>query len=76
MKRRTTEKGLHCHGFKRKVQAEIYEGIRGSSPEEEIGYFRRRAAAGPLGKWWKALVRWSETAVRAEASSAESKDWK
>ena len=55
MKRRKTEKDFDCIGFKRKVQAEICQEIKGLSPEEEIEYFRRRAAAGPLGKWWKGL---------------------
>jgi len=55
MKRRKTRKNFDCIGFKRKVQAEIYEEIKGLSPEDEIEYFRRRAATGPLAKWWKGL---------------------
>jgi hypothetical protein len=55
MKRRKTRKAFDCIGFKRKVQAEIYEDIKELSPEQEIEYFRRRAATGPLGKWWKGL---------------------
>ena len=63
MKRRKTRKTFDCIGFKRKVQAEIYEEIKGLSPEDEIEYFRRRAATGPLGKWWKGLERQPETAT-------------
>jgi hypothetical protein len=55
MRRRKTRKNFDCIGFKRKVQAEIYEEIKGLSPEQEIEYFRRRAATGPLGEWWKGL---------------------
>jgi hypothetical protein len=60
MKPHKAEKDFDCIGFKRKVQAEIYEEIKGLSPEAEIEYFRRRAATGPLGDWWKALQRRSE----------------
>jgi hypothetical protein len=63
MKRRKAKRGFDCVGFKRKVQAEIYQEIKGLSAEEEIEYFRRWAAKGPLGKWWKALEsRWRSTA--------------
>jgi hypothetical protein len=72
MKRLSPKKGFDCIRFKRKVQAEIYEDIRGLSPEDEIEYFRRRAAEGPLGKWWKALERPSRTAASGEASPAET----
>jgi len=34
MKRRKLEKSFDCVGFKRKVQAEIYEEIKGLSPDE------------------------------------------
>ncbi|MGD0012237.1 MAG: hypothetical protein ABSE93_27325 [Terriglobia bacterium] len=69
MNRRKPEKDFDCIGFKRKVQAEIYEEIRGLSREEQIEYFRRRAADGPLGKWWKALERRSGAAAGKEVSS-------
>jgi hypothetical protein len=68
MKRLKTEKDFDCIEFKRKVQAEIYEEIEGLSPEEEIEYFQRRAAGGPLGKWWKALEWRAETSTGAEES--------
>ena len=72
MKRNKPARGFDCIAFKRKAQAEIYEEIKGLSPEEEIEYFRRRAAAGPLGKWWKALERRSEGTAGPEASPTEA----
>ena len=66
MKGLKTKKDFDCIDFKRKVQAEIYEEIKGLSPQQEIEYFRRRAESGPLGKWWKALEQRSETRIRAE----------
>jgi hypothetical protein len=72
MKRRSPKRNFDCIGFKRKAQAEIYQETKGLSPEEEIEYFRRRAAEGPLGEWWKTLEsRWRSTAGR-DASSAET----
>jgi hypothetical protein len=68
MKRRRPAKGFDCITFKRQAQAEIYEEIKGLSPEEEIAYFRRRAAAGPLGKLWKTLGRRSGAKAGSEAS--------
>jgi len=72
MKRRKPGKGFDCVGFKRKAQAEIYAEIKGLSPEDEIEYFRRKAADGPLGQWWKALERNSGVAGGDEASLAET----
>ncbi|HMD95939.1 MAG TPA: hypothetical protein VKM93_01220 [Terriglobia bacterium] len=71
MKRRKLEKSSDCVGFKRKVQAEIYREIKGLSPEEEIEYFRRKAAEGPLGQWWKALES-SSGAAGDDASLTET----
>jgi hypothetical protein len=72
MKRREAKKGFDCIGFKRKVQAEIYEEIKGLSPEEEIEYFRRQVAAGPFGKLWKALEDRSRAAEGEEGLSTET----
>jgi hypothetical protein len=72
MKRRKPEKDFDCIGFKRKVQAEIYQEIKGLPPEEEIEYFRRRVAAGPFGKLWKALEDRSRAAHGREPSSTET----
>jgi hypothetical protein len=66
MKRRKPEKGFDCIEFKRRAQAEIYQEIKGLSPEKQIAYFRRRAAQGPLGKWWKALERRNGAAAGKE----------
>jgi hypothetical protein len=68
MKRRKPAKRFDCIAFKRQAQAEIYEEIKGLSPEEEIAYFRRRAANGPLGELWKSLERRSAVEAPAEAS--------
>jgi hypothetical protein len=72
MKRRKPGKGFDCIEFKRNVQAEIYEEIKGLPPEEEIEYFRRQVAAGPFGKLWKALEDRSRAAHDREPSSAET----
>jgi hypothetical protein len=72
MKRRKPEEGFDCIEFKRKVQAEIYEEIKGLSPEEEIEYFRRRVAAGPFAKLWKALEDRSRVGDARERSSADT----
>ena len=70
MKRRKRQKGFDCVAFKRQAQAEIYQEIQGLSPEEEIEYFRRRVAAGPFGKLWKALERRSRLAEGRVATPA------
>jgi hypothetical protein len=70
MKRRRPEKGFDCIEFKRRAQAEIYQEIKGLSPEEEIEYFRWRVAAGPFGKFWKALQDRSRAAEALDPSSA------
>jgi hypothetical protein len=57
MKRSKRARGFDCIEFKRQAQAEVYEEIKGLSPEEEIEYFSRRASTGPLGRLWKALER-------------------
>ena len=72
MKRRKPEKGFDCIEFKRQAQAEIYQEIKGLSPEEEIEYFRRRVAAGPFGKLWKALEDRSRAVDDREPSSGET----
>lgn len=76
MKPRKPEKGFDCIGFKCKVQAEIYQEIKGLSPEEEIEYFRRRVAAGPFGNLWKLLEDRSRAADDHEPSSGETESHK
>jgi hypothetical protein len=39
--------------YKDRVQAEIYEEIKGMTHEQQIEYFRRAAETGPLADWWK-----------------------
>ncbi len=64
MKMSRIRKKFDCVTYKRRVQSEIYEEIKGLSPQEEIEYFRKSAQAGPLGQWWKAVKRRSEAAGR------------
>jgi hypothetical protein len=72
MKRRKPGKSFDCVEFKRQAQTEIYEEIKGLTPEEEIDYFRREVAAGPFGKLWKSLQVRSRAAEGREASSVET----
>lgn len=72
MKRRKPGKEFDCIEFKRQAQAEIYEEIKGLSPEEEIEYFRRRVATGPFGRLWKALEDRSRAEKGCEPSPAEA----
>jgi len=69
MKRRRPTRRFDCIAFKRQSQAEIYEEIKGLYREEEIAYFRRRAANGALGKLWKALERSATAETESEAAS-------
>lgn len=69
MKRRKPGKGFDCIEFKRQAQAEIYQEIKGLSPEEEIEYFRRQVTAGPFAKLWEALERRSGAEAGKELSS-------
>lgn len=72
MKRRKPAKGFDCIEFKRQAQAEIYQEIKGLSPEEELEYFRRQVAAGPFGKLWKTLETHSSAADGREPLSVEN----
>ena len=45
-----------CVEFKRQAQEKIYEEIKDLSIAEQLEYFRRKAASGPLGSWWSNLV--------------------
>lgn len=57
MSRTKVEKKFDCLAYKDRVQAEIYEEIKGMTREEEIEYFRRATETGPLADWWKKLRR-------------------
>ena len=48
-------KTFDCVEFKRQAQARIYEEIKDLSADEQIDYFRHKAATGPLGDWWRKL---------------------
>lgn len=51
---RPKKKTFDCIAFKRRVQKEIYEEIKGLSRQEQIAYFRRAALSDPLlSKFWK-----------------------
>jgi hypothetical protein len=40
--------GFDCMAFKRKVQAEIYQEIKGMTANEQIAYFRKEARASEI----------------------------
>jgi len=46
----TTEKSFDCLAFKWKVQAEIYQEIKGQTPEQQIEYFHHHAQTGPFAE--------------------------
>jgi len=48
---------MDCIALKRRVQREIYEATRHMSPDEELGFYKRRAEEGPLGDWWRSVRR-------------------
>lgn len=48
-------KPFDCMAFKRRVQEEIYAETQGLSASQQVEYFRRHAATGPLGLWWQSL---------------------
>jgi hypothetical protein len=50
-----SEKTFDCIQYKRQVQSEIYEQVRGMSREQEIAYFQQQADSGALGPWWKRI---------------------
>ena len=49
------DEDFDCVGFKRRVQAEIYEEIKDMTHEEELAYWRRSVEEGPLADWWRSL---------------------
>ena len=55
MSLRKTGKRFDCVAYKRKVQQEIYEEIKGLTPAEQIAYFNRHAETGPLAEWWRKI---------------------
>ena len=57
MTRATSKPAIDCVAMKRQAQAKIYTATKGLSVADQIAYFRRRAAAGALGGWWKQVSR-------------------
>ena len=54
-----TEKKFDCLEYKEKVQAEIFEEIKGLTSQEQIEYFNRHAEKGDLADWWRRIRRGS-----------------
>jgi hypothetical protein len=46
----TVKTGFDCIKFKREAQGLIYAEIKDKSTAEQIDYFRKRSAEGPLGE--------------------------
>jgi cell division protein FtsX len=44
-----------CVQAKRDAQTRIYESIRDRSRDEQVEFFRKEAASGELGAWWKQI---------------------
>lgn len=69
--RTRTEKSFDCLAYKRRVQSEIYDEIKGMSFEEEQAYFERRAEQGPLGQWWKKVKVSSQAGAENQGPAQE-----
>jgi len=54
--------GFDCLQYKWRVQAEIYEEIKGLTPAQEIEYFRNAAETGPLAAWWRKVRQQAQAA--------------
>jgi hypothetical protein len=53
-KKKTRKKrAFDCVEMKRKIQAQIYEEIKGLTQAEELAYWRKSADEGPWGDWWR-----------------------
>ena len=61
MKSANNKPAVDCVALKRRAQEQIYADTKGLSVAEQIAYFRRRAAAGALGGWWKQVSRLTDT---------------
>lgn len=49
------KKDFDCVEMKRRIQAKIYEEIKGFAPDQQLEYYRRRVEAGSLAELWKRL---------------------
>ena len=55
MSKNRAEREFDCIAFKRRVQRKVYEETKNLTLAEQVAYFRKKASAGSLGKWWKRL---------------------
>ena len=60
------DKDFDCIAYKRQVQQEIYEEIKGLTIDEQVEYFSRCAQEGPLGDWWRRLQHRSAEETKAK----------
>ena len=51
--KKNSQKRFDALAFKAKSQSTIAREISGMKPAEEIAYFQKSAAHGPLSKWWE-----------------------
>lgn len=75
MKQAKSKPAIDCVALKRRAQAKIYADTKDMSASEQIEYFRRRAASGALGRWWKLIPNLADTplAVRETPSKPYGK---
>jgi len=66
MKRKA--KRFDCVAMKHAIQSKIYEETKDMSFEEEVKYFRKQAANGPLGDFYRALLERSRRQEEKPAS--------
>jgi hypothetical protein len=67
MTSKSKKRYFDCIAIKRQAQEQIYEDIKGLSPEEEIEYFRKAVNASPFKKWWEKAQ--TTTPVQVEEAS-------
>jgi hypothetical protein len=65
-RKQAPKKGFDCVKTKRRIQAKIYQEIKGLTREQELEYWRKGAENGPWGDWWKRIH------ARSRGSSARS----
>jgi hypothetical protein len=46
------QKTFDCLDYKRRIQLQIYQEIKGMTHDQERVYFAEQATRGPLGDWW------------------------
>jgi len=65
----TKKKSFDCVEFKHQAQRKIIEEVAGKTIPEQVAYFRRKAARGPLAGWWSAIDSGSVGSGRGRASA-------